>query len=238
MKTSDFVAKISSFGGLARTNRFSVLVTPPDYVMSQLLNNGNSSVLESLLMFCDSLQLPGVGINTAQTRTFGEVREMPYETNYEPITISFYVDNNFLVKQMFDAWVLGIQDWNTRKFKYYNQYAKDITIYVQDVEDNGKYAVRLFEAYPKSVSAISMSYESKELMKINVTLVYKYWRSYTKSDLIIPAVAGQTDILYPQTPSNEIPEWAQQMGEQWQYRENGVLPENTGEYTGEVYIDP
>lgn len=235
MQISDFVANISSMGGLARTNRFSVLVNPPSYALKELNSTGSSIILRSVLMFCDTVQLPGVSLNTAQTRTFGEVREVPYETNYEPITISFYVDNNFLVKQIFDAWILGIQDWNTRKFKYYKDYTTDFTLYVQDTEDSGKYAVKLFEAYPKTVSAISMSYDSKEVMKINVALMYKYWRSYTKSELIQSTNASGTEVLFPQTTGTTG--WTQTAAEQW-YQDSLITPEGMSEYTGEVFIDP
>ena len=73
MNISDFVSQMSP-SGMARTNRYSIVLTTPlsitDYVD-----------MPKILLFCDAINLPGLNINTAQIRTFGEMREMPYELN-------------------------------------------------------------------------------------------------------------------------------------------------------------
>jgi hypothetical protein len=169
MNISDFVANIS--GGLARTNRFTVLITPPKTVnMEGLMPN------QQLLMLCDQVQLPGLNVNTAPVRSYGEVREAPYEFNYEPINIQFYVDTNMDVKIFFDRWIKSIQNGNRRTFNYYKDYiCNQMDITVEDLQDKARYMVRLYEVYPKSVSAIQMDYAAKDVMKIQVQLMYKYW---------------------------------------------------------------
>lgn len=171
MNISDFVANIS--GGLARSNRFNVLLTPPSSVsVDGLMPN------QQLLMFCDQVQIPGLNINTNPTRTYGEVREAPYEFNYEPINIQFYVDAKMDVKAFWDRWVKSIQNGNKRTFNYYSSYiCNQMDIMVQDLMDQDRYMVRLYEVYPKNVGAIQLDYASKDVMKIQVTLMYKYWRS-------------------------------------------------------------
>lgn len=171
MNISDFVANIS--GGLARTNRYNVLFTPPPAVnVAGLMPN------QQLLMLCDQVQIPGLTVNTAPTRTYGEVREAPYEYNYEPINIEFYVDTKMDVKTFWDRWIKSIQNGSKRSFKYYDEYiCKNMDIYVQDLLDQNRYLVRLYEVYPKSVGAIQLDYAAKDVMKIQVTLVFKYWLS-------------------------------------------------------------
>lgn len=231
MKTSDFVGAIAGVNGLARSNRFSVQFQPPSYVLSNMGSNGNSVALRQMLMFCDSSQLPGVTINTTPIRTFGEVREIPYETNYEPITLSFYVDNSFQVKKMFDTWVLGIQDWNTRNFKYYNEYIADLSIRVQDPEDDTKYMITLYEAYPKTVSAIQIDYANREIMKIQVTMMYKYWRSFTK-DSVIGATVLPDELAYPQSGQYPTQYFNNFTQFQQDYNVKYVTPESLNNYTG------
>lgn len=171
MNISDFVANIS--GGLARTNRFHVIFRPP-----QSVNVAGLMPEQQLMMMCDQVQIPGLNINTTGIRTFGEVRETPYEYNYEPINIQFYVDQKMDVKTFWDRWIKSIQLGSTRSFRYYDEYVcKKMEIYVENLLDQKTYLVALFEVYPKNVTAIQLDYAAKDVMKIQVTLEYKYWLS-------------------------------------------------------------
>ena len=187
MKISDIVAQISN--GLARSNRFIVNLTPPSAITTALRGQGPGSSdyvgatatdykgLHKILLLCDSAQLPGVTLNTTPIRTFGEVREIPYEINYEPITLTFFVDAEMNVKKMFDLWLLSTQKSDTRNFNYYNSYISDMEIYVQDMSEDNRYIVNLFECYPKTVSAVQLDFANRDVMKLQVNMMYKYWRS-------------------------------------------------------------
>jgi hypothetical protein len=185
MKISDFVAQIG--GGLARTNRYKIVLTSPASIdVTGIMPN------QQLGLMCEQVQLPALSLNTAPIRIFGEVRETPYEFNYEPINMSFYVDNNMGVKIFFDKWIQSIQNKDTRSFAYYSDYiCKHLDIYVQDTMDNDRYLVRLYEAYPKSVGAIQMSYESKDIMKLTVQMMFKYWRASDRRTNIPTQAAGK-----------------------------------------------
>jgi hypothetical protein len=171
MKISDFTANFSPYG-MARANRYSIIITTPNSILEHVND------LPKILMFCDSINLPGLNINTAQIRTFGEMREMPYEFNYDPIQVSFYVDGEMLVKDFFDRWINSIQRGETRSLNYYTHYiCPQMQIFVEDLEDIKTYQVELYEVYPKTVSAIQMGYDQKDIMKVQITLMYKYWKS-------------------------------------------------------------
>lgn len=180
MKISTFVSQISN--GLARSNRFLVSLTPPSKVISGLEGQGSANVdnnrLQNILLLCDSAQLPGVTLNTTPIRSFGEVREIPYELNFEPITLTFFVDAEMNVKKLFDLWLLSAQIGDTRKFNYYDSYTCPMKIYVQDMAEQNRYIVEMFEAYPKTVSAVQLDYANRDVMKLTVTMMYKYWRSH------------------------------------------------------------
>lgn len=166
-KITDFIAQTKS-RGMMRSNRYEVVVPFP---------SKDSNTMKLATLFCDSLSLPGINVASTPARVFGEGREMPYERTYEPIQLSFYCDSNLEIKKAFESWIDLIINPQTRAIQYYNTYIKDIQIYVQTVEDNTTYSVTLYEAYPKSIQAIQMSYDSKEVMKVNVTMQYKYWKS-------------------------------------------------------------
>ena len=193
MKISDIVGQISN--GLAKSNRFTVNLTPPSIVSYYMSGQGAGSTdyiantsnlnftsagyrgLQKLLLLCDSAQLPGVNLNTAPTRTFGEVREIPYEVDYEPITLTFYVDADMNVKKLFDTWMLSTQVGDSRNFSYYDSYTTKLSIYVQDMQENNRYIVDLYEVYPKTVGPVQVDFSNKDVMKLQVTMMYKYWRS-------------------------------------------------------------
>ncbi len=168
----DFIAEVKS-GGLARTSRFSVEFTPPKVVQSR---SSSSQALRTILLYCDSAQLPGLSYSTTQSRTFGEFRELPYEKLYENVNFTFYVDTNMEVKKLFDSWMNGIQSPVTKTFNYYNDYTTRINIDVYDIVENKRYGIELNEAYPKSLGAITLDYSSKDFMKMSVSMMY---RNYT-----------------------------------------------------------
>jgi hypothetical protein len=171
---NNFISEIKQ-NALARSNRYAVLFTPPAGV--------DPSALQRVLLFCDQVQLPGVNYSTIQNRTFGEFREVPYEKLFDNVNMSFYVDNDMQVKHLFDNWIDSIQDPITRTFNYYNKYTSNMVIEVQDINDKTRYQVTLWECYPKNLGAIQLDYASKDVMKMTVTMQYKYWTSSTVETL-------------------------------------------------------
>lgn len=173
----EFTSLVKS-GGMARNNRYQVFFSLP----TVLAQNGvlGTNTLRTVSLYCDATALPGVTYSTAQAKTYGEVREMPYERMFDNITLSFYVDSDMRIKYMFDAWMQNIQNIDTRSFNYYKNYIVDMEINVQNYNDENKYKVKLYECYPKAVAPINMEYAGKDVMKLQVSLNYKYW----KSDLI------------------------------------------------------
>ena len=154
--------------GLMRTSRYSIVLSPPKDMRGQ-------RDMRKIQLFCSDVQIPGVTLSTTQIRMFGEVRESPYEKMFDNITLSFYVDNNMKVKQFFDDWMGIIQSPSSRNFGYYKNYITDMILSVEDTKDRKRYEVRLFECYPKNVGGISMAHESKEVMKLQVSMNYKNW---------------------------------------------------------------
>jgi len=162
----NFVASIKN-NGLARTNRYAVMLGGITWA--------DPSLIQNTVMFCDQIQLPGTNMNTSDIRTYGEIRKTPYERLYEDVNMSFYVDTDMSVKTLFDYWMNQIQDPVTRNWNYYENYTSDITIEVQDLKNKTRYNMRLREAYPKSIGAIQLDYNSKDIMKLSVNFAYKFY---------------------------------------------------------------
>ena len=212
---NDFITKIKS-DGLARTNRFAVTFGFPA-VLGGGSNPYKASAYDAALL-CENIQLPGINLNTIQNRTFGEFRETPYETMYDNITATFYVDREMKIKHLFDSWLLSIQGYDgpnsgtgSRTFRYYNEYTTDMQIYVHDTMNQTYYGVSLYEVYPKTISAITLDNNSKEIMKMSVTLQYKFWRpgQFSQRSQVVPYTADQNPTPIPTGPQpvQQLPMW-------------------------------
>lgn len=172
-KLQEFTSIIKK-NGLMRTARYTVEMGRPE-IMSRF--NYSSVDAETIAILCDQVQVPGLNYSTTANLSYGETREIPYTRLYDNITMSFYVDNDMLTKKYFDDWLFSIQNPVTRTFNYYNQYTTDIIIKVEDLNNESPYAVKLFECYPKNISAISLDYSTRDVMKLSLTMAYKYWTS-------------------------------------------------------------
>ena len=178
----EFVGTVAN-EGLMRNNRFSVLLTVPPAVSVGI-------DVRKVLLYCDSVTLPGLSLATAEAKTYGEVREMPYQRVFENIPMTFYVDNSMHVKTMFDTWLAAVINPGSREVNYYRDYVTDMTISVYDVNDKSRYEVTCYQCYPKSISAIQMDYANKDVMKITVNMVSKYWESYATQTATATGGAG------------------------------------------------
>ena len=173
---NDFISSVKA-EGLARTNRFLVRIAVPP-----ILNGTTDTVaLRKLELYCETAQLPGLSLSTQQARTFGEFREMPYERLFDNITLTFMIDNTFDTKAFFDSWINSVQKPGSRTFNYYSEYTSSIDIIVLDSLDAERYSVKLYECYPKAITPIGLDYGSKEVMKLQVSINYRYWESSTAS---------------------------------------------------------
>jgi len=167
---NEFIASVKA--GVARNSHFTVELLLPQKLTTKAPILENLKVIQ---LFCDQTQLPGVSLGTAQVRSYGEFKEVPYEKLYEPVTMNFYVDKQLNVKYLFDSWMNLVQDTNLRTFSYPNTYmSNEINIKVEDLQGNSRYMVKLHRCYPKSVAPIQLDYSSKDVMKLQVTFTYQY----------------------------------------------------------------
>lgn len=192
---NEFISSVKT-EGLMQSNRFSVEFNLPTSL-------DMSTDLQKVLLHCESVQLPGINISSSQSKTFGEVREIPYERTFETISMTFFVDNTMQVKLLFDEWAgNAIQNRTTRKFNYYKQYVTDMFINVYDKNENQRFVVKLYECYPKNVMALSLDHNSREIMKLQVSINYKYWESNTIEAIAVSDVTGSGNYTMPK----EVPD--------------------------------
>ena len=167
---NEFISKVKSTG-LAKTNRYRVTIATPA-LMTGFMNSGRL-----ITLFCESTSLPGQVVATTEHNVMGEHREFPYMKKYDNITLSFYIDNNFEVKGFFDNWLNSVSNTQNKITSYYKDYiAPTVLIEVLPMDSEvSTYSITLHEAYPKGISPIQLSADSRDIAKIGVSLNYKYY---------------------------------------------------------------
>lgn len=174
----DFITQLTS-RSLARTNRYTVSFGTPagitigDGTETRL---GSSEDQRLISLFCDSLVLPGIDIESAALRIYGESREMPYSIAYQPAMFNFYVDSDLMIKKLFEDWMHFIFDPKSRVMAYQKTYTTQVVITVFGVDENvEKYKIVLHDAWPKSMGTIQMDTTSRDVMRLPVVFQYKSW---------------------------------------------------------------
>ena len=181
-----FMSKVDSLGGLARKNRFTVEITPP----STLASGINAATINFL---ASGVGMPARTFGSTTYRSGGRFSlDVPYETTFEPVTLTMLNTNNHAPRRFWEDWFNHIQSINndtSPKKNYYMQYYKKFigTILIshfedtQDDADSSKTwpgaAVTLHEAWPKTLGAIELGWENSEFTDFTVEIAFSRWTS-------------------------------------------------------------
>ena len=178
---NDVLGAFRSNEGYAQPNRYEVIINPPQ---GQQLDNtysttnmANSRKLKQLSLRCESVNLPGQNISTADdTNIYGPVRQVAESVNYaEDIGLTFQASSGLEERDYFEDWhrrIYNEQNWN---MQYYDTYVGSLEIYLLDRENKRRYGLKCWEAYPKTIGPIALSYgTNNEIARISVDFIFRY----------------------------------------------------------------
>lgn len=110
---------ISNSGGIARPNLYKVF-------LPSLSNEGKFS--EKMNVLCKASQLPGRQILTLDRMIGMNKAKVAYGYAIDDITLTFYVTNDYAVKQYFETWMNRTIDNSAYEANYYNDYVQDVVV--------------------------------------------------------------------------------------------------------------
>ena len=168
----------------ALTSHFEVFIDLPPFMKPQQLNSVQQ---DQLNLQCTEASLPGSSLATFEINNdfHGVTERHAYRRIFdERIDLTFYVDaDNYLPIRTFENWIGGIVNGNDdadnlSKSNYYYtaRYADDyrsdlyITKFERSYDSNIKYT--FVKAFPISISAMPVSYDSSNLLKCTVGFTY------------------------------------------------------------------
>ena len=201
--------------GFARPNKF--LVTLPNigagggiFTGIQALFNsaGGGASPRELNILCSNATLPAKQILTNDRRIGMEFQKMAYGYAVDDVTMTFYLMNDYGIKDYFDSWRSTIIDENGMASNYKNEYAKTVSIHQlrQPLKGFSKqigpirfnaglgggsvYSVDLLEAFPIANSAIELNNELDGLVQLSVEFSYTNWEAVNDNQGFFKVSAG------------------------------------------------
>ena len=206
----DFKSIISQKGGVARTNKFRVLFTPPK---GSLFNIDPEAILGSLLggstgnfnaknlindpravsFLCSSATIPGSQIQTLDFQGQKQTVKVANTFIHEEVTLKFILTNDYYIKKLFDNWLSQVVDLESHTVGYKEEYSCDVII--QQLNSKGKvvYGVKLFKAFPTTVTGIEFDAGAENAYgELSVTFSYD---RYQPEGAISSALSGAGAVL-------------------------------------------
>ena len=196
---NDVLAIFRSDAGHALPNRYEVIINPPS---TQILSRGpgnrglsrvastgtldkgrfvdisHPETLKQLTIKCESVNLPGVNIATADdTNIYGPIRQVAESVQFAgDITLVFQTSSDFRERKYFELWQERMFDKKTWNMNYYSNYIGSLEIYLLDKQSKRRYGLKCWEAYPKTIGASNLNYApSNDIIKLSVDFSFRYW---------------------------------------------------------------
>ena len=169
--------------GYAQPNRYEVLILPPTPRGGGNMDNvyrgkEKESNVRNISMRCESVNLPGRNMTTSSdTNIYGPARDIVEGVTYaEDITCSFQSSSGLEERVFFENWQRQAFNEKTWNLGYYNDYVGELEIYLLDKNDQRRYGLKIWEAFPKTINPIALSYgTSGEIIKTEVLFSWRYW---------------------------------------------------------------
>ena len=191
---NDIRAEFNSGGGYALPNRFEVIIygPPPHWAAGERNENvyaskertGGTQRLRKISLRCEAVNLPGRNVSTmTDSNIYGPTREMVEGVTYaEDVTLTFQSSSDLDERTYFEQWQENMFNPDTWNLGYYNDYVGTVEIYILDKQDQRQYGLKLWEAFPKSINATSLSAaSSNEIIKVDIAFSFRYWTSLDTS---------------------------------------------------------
>jgi hypothetical protein len=210
-----FLSNIKNKDGLARPNRFEVILPIPRYVnsfieqsilerllsfpvtifdsaqdalTSTLGNNprdensksSNPSITRYLALQCETAELPGKTLTTADVKIYGPTFKVPYQAQFGDINLSFLCTNEFYERKLFERWMECIMPMDTHNLRFAKdeetRYLTNIRILQYDDFIKRIYAVELIDAFPVGIAPQSLSWADDGFHRLGVQFAYQKYR--------------------------------------------------------------
>ena len=206
---------LNRFGNLAQSSQYKSHIGFTQNLWNALVANRIPRLLLSEAgMLCKSTSLPGSAISTHDVRDFyGVVQKSAYMRQFDnTIDLTFYIDSDYQIMYMFEAWMEYIMPLVGRNPKasnttyvanYPENYKGDLYLYkfnkdrdaswgvVNPIFDRkGSIVYTFINAFPINISSSDVSYDPSQNLEFTVTFAYERYVT-DKTGVRTPRGLGQ-----------------------------------------------
>jgi len=186
------------FGNLSQTNYYQVdFSSLSTFAQNQELINYLSKrgvdkefISRDAGLLCSEASLPGTSLATAEVKDnfMGVSQEFAHTRLYTDFDFTFYVDNDYKSIKFFEGWIDFISSGSDaqdganplnsnyyRRMRYPDTYkcqTMTITKFERNVGNTNTIKYSFINVFPKTVSAIPISYGGADILKVNVSFNY------------------------------------------------------------------
>lgn len=110
----DDFRSVMSKKGIARTNLYKLFITKPRSLDTKSLKMPDSpGDMEEIMLYCDSVTMPGLGLATTQNNPYGygPMEQKAYAPLFNQLSASFIVDAKGYTLSYFRNWMRGIVNY-------------------------------------------------------------------------------------------------------------------------------
>ena len=202
-----FLSNVRGKDGLAKPSRFQVVLPipvnvykPNSSIIEKILNlpnsvfndvsdaiskaiggetggSGGSSISRYLSLQCESAELPGRTIGTADVKIYGPTFKVPTSTSYSDMNLTFLCTNDFYERKLFDKWLESIHPSDTNNFRFpkgeKSGYLTNITVIQYDDFIKQIYAVKLIDAFPIGIAPQALSWGEDGFHRLSISFAYQ-----------------------------------------------------------------
>jgi len=181
-----FISNIYTKKGLVKNNRFKVYMSIPAGLGIDYKNSSDLSLL------CESTELPGKTLQTADVKVYGPTYKIPYQKQYSEITFNFFCTNTGNERQIFDKWIEYIMPNETNNMRFprgtyglsgylteitirqYNDYSTSEVKALEEIDDGDLLKkIQLIDAFPIGYSSQGLNWGDDGFIRLAVQFSYR-----------------------------------------------------------------
>lgn len=172
LKAQDFIAYVKKYG-VAKQNRFNIILTVPDEVSKKIGITGASSTLSGISLMAQQVNIPGYNVAIQEAVHQNSTRKVIYDKSEGEFDITFICSGNMFEKRLFDAWKKTIFR-EDHTVQYYDDYISEITVQQLNEKDEIVYETTITECYPSTVGQLSLDRSARDsTQSLNVVFYFR-----------------------------------------------------------------
>lgn len=156
--------------------------------------SSNPSMSRYLALQCETAELPGKSLMTADAKVYGPSYKIPYRSQYNDINLGFICTNEFYERKLFDRWIEAIMPTDTNNLRFpkgeNSRYMTNIKIIQYDEFIKQIYAVELIDAFPIGIAAQPLNWAEDNFHRLSVQFTYTKYRTIYQGTYDLAAAAG------------------------------------------------